>query len=180
MSAWPDILVVNSTEELEIKKVHIALTDKTDDFKQRFSKLNRLLWVTAYCQRFFYNCRQQSTNRRTTQLTTQEVHQAILCCVKLVQQAAYSKELSELSEQHEVSKTSNIKSLHPFTDKEGILRVGGRLQQSDLPYQTMHQIILPHHQHLTKLIVVHEHIRLHHAGPQLLIAFEKQLLDSKN
>jgi hypothetical protein len=117
-----------------------------------------------------YNCKQQFANRRTTPLTTQEVHQALLCCVKLVQQAAYSKELSELSELHEVSKTSNIKSLHPFTDKEGILRVGGRLQQSDLPYQTMHQIILPHNYHLTKLIVLHEHIRLHHAGPQLLIA----------
>jgi len=34
ISAWPDILVVNSTEVLEIKKVHIALTDKTDDFMQ--------------------------------------------------------------------------------------------------------------------------------------------------
>jgi hypothetical protein len=35
--------IVDSTEELEIKRVHIALTDGTDDFMQRFSKLNRLL-----------------------------------------------------------------------------------------------------------------------------------------
>jgi hypothetical protein len=58
----------------------------------------------------------------------------------------------------------------PFIDQEGIIRVGGRLQQSTLPYQAMHQIILPASHHLTKLIVSAEHIRLLHAGPQLLIA----------
>ena len=48
--------------------------------------------------------------------------------------------------------------------------MGGRLQQSTLPYQTKHQIILPLNHHFTKLVVSAEHLRLHHAGPQLLIA----------
>jgi hypothetical protein len=55
-------------------------------------------------------------------------------------------------------------------DKDGILRVGGRLQQSTLPYQAMHQMILPASHHFTKLLVSAEHIRLLHAGPQLLTA----------
>jgi hypothetical protein len=50
------------------------------------------------------------------------------------------------------------------------MRVGGRLQQANLPFQTMHQVILPHNHHFTKLLVSSEHIRLHHAGSQLLIA----------
>jgi len=73
-------------------------------------------------------------------------------------------------EQQEVAGSSSLKTLHPFIDKEGLLRVGGRLQQSTLPYQTKHQIILPLNHHFTKLGVSAEHIRLHHAGPQLLIA----------
>ena len=73
-------------------------------------------------------------------------------------------------EQQEVAASSSLKTLHPFIDKEGLLRVGGRLQQSTLPYQTMHQMILPSNHHFTKLVVSAEHIRLHHAGPQLLIA----------
>ena len=34
----------------------------------------------------------------------------------------------------------------------------------------MHQMILPSNHHFTKLVVSAEHIRLHHAGPQLFIA----------
>ena len=73
-------------------------------------------------------------------------------------------------EQQEVAASSSLKTLHPFIDKEGLLRVGGRLQQYTLPYQTMHQMILPSNLHFTKLVGSAEHIRLHHAGPQLLIA----------
>jgi len=68
-------------------------------------------------------------------------------------------------EQQEVSASSSLKTLHPFIVKEGLLRVGGRLQQSTLSYQTMHQMILPSNHHCTKLVVSAEHIRLHHAVP---------------
>jgi len=60
--------------------------------------------------------------------------------------------------------------MHSFNYKKGLLIVGGRLQQSTLPYQTMHQMILPSNHHFTQLVVSAEHIRLHHAGPKLLIA----------
>jgi len=75
-----------------------------------------------------------------------------------------------LMEQQEVASTSSLKTIHPFIDQEGLLSVRGRLQQSTLPYQTMHQMILPSNRHFTKLVVSAEHIRLHHAGPQLLTA----------
>ena len=88
----------------------------------------------------------------------------------MVQQISYAQEIKDLVEQHEVAVTSSLKTLHPFIDQEGLLRLGGRLQQSTLPYQKIHQIILPASQHFTKLIVSAEHIRLHHAGPQLLTA----------
>ena len=66
-------------------------------------------------------------------------------------------------EQQEVSASSPLKALHPFIDKEGLLRVGSRLQQSTLPYQKMHQMILLSNQHFTKLVVSAENIILHHA-----------------
>ena len=73
-------------------------------------------------------------------------------------------------EQQGVSTSSSLKTLHPFVDKECIFGVGGPLQQSTLPYQTMHQMILPSNHRFTKLVVSAEHTRLHQAGPQLLIA----------
>ena len=59
----------------------------------------------------------------------------------MVQQNSYKQEIKDLVELQEVSTTSSLKALHPFVDNEGILRVGGRLQQSTLPYDVIHQII---------------------------------------
>ena len=87
-----------------------------------------------------------------------------------MQQISYKQEIKDLVEFQKVSTTSSLKTLHPFLDNEGILRVGGRLQQSTLPYDIVHQIILSPNHHFTKLLVSSKHIQLHHAGPQLLMA----------
>jgi hypothetical protein len=102
---------------------------------------------------------------QTATLTTQDLDQALTCCVEMVQQISYAQEIKDLTE-HQVATTSSLKTLHPFIDT-GLLRVGGRLQQSTLPYQAIHQMILPASHHFTRLIVSAEHTRLHHAGPQL-------------
>jgi len=88
----------------------------------------------------------------------------------MVQQISYAQEMKDLMEHQEVTATSSLKTLHPFIDQEGLLRVGGRLQQSMLLYQAMHQMILPPNHHFTRLVVSAEHTSLHHAGPQLLTA----------
>jgi hypothetical protein len=93
----------------------------------------------------------------------------------MVQQISYAQEIKQLMEQQEVTSTSSLKTLHPFIDQEGLLRVGGQLQQSALPYQAIHLMILPPSHHFTKLVVSAEHITLHHAGPQLLTAFLREI-----
>jgi hypothetical protein len=67
----------------------------------------------------------------------------------MVQQNSYVQEIKDLMEQQEVATTSSLKTLHPFIDKKGLLRVGGRLQQSTLPYQAIHLMILPTSHHFT-------------------------------
>jgi hypothetical protein len=170
-SHWPSREFKPATEELEIKKTLVAVITPKEDITERFSKLLRLTRVIAYCRRFIFNCRQAKANRETASLTTQDLDGALTCCIKLVQQNSYAQDSQDLTSQQEVSRTSSLKTLHPFLDQEGIMRVGGRLQQSTLPYQSIHQVILPSNHHFTKLIVSSEHIRLLHAGPQLLIAF---------
>jgi len=88
----------------------------------------------------------------------------------MVQQMSCAQEIKELVETQEVAVNSSLKTLHPFLDKEGLLRVRGRLQHSTLPYQTRHHMILPANHHFTNLVVSAEHIRLLHAGSQLIIA----------
>jgi hypothetical protein len=107
---------------------------------------------------------------QTSPLTTQELDRALTYCVKLVQQTSYSQEIEDLTMGQAVRATSNLKALYSIVDQEGIVRVERRLQQSTIPYHTMHQIILPANHHLTKLIMSVEHIRLHHTRTQLLTA----------
>jgi hypothetical protein len=98
--------------------------------------------VIAFCRRFMHNCWQPSVNRLTSVLAIQELDNALMCCVKLTQKT-YQQELRDLTSQHEVSSHSSLKELHPFIDHKCILRVGGRLQKSTLPFQSIHQVILP-------------------------------------
>jgi len=58
----------------------------------------------------------------------------------MVKQVTYAQGIKELGEKQEVAVNSSLKTLHPFIDNEGLLRVGGRLQHSTLPYQTRHQM----------------------------------------
>ncbi|XP_050305577.1 uncharacterized protein LOC126742817 [Anthonomus grandis grandis] len=50
------------------------------------------------------------------------------------------------------------------------MRVGGRLANSDFDYSKKHPILLSPTHKLTKLIFEYEHVKLMHAGPQLLLS----------
>jgi len=168
-SSWPTTEI-----NLEIRNVHIACLQPPEDITQRFFKFNRLIRVIAYCKRFISNFRNPKANRKSSILSTQDLDQALTCCVKMVLQITYAQELKNLMDQQEVEASSSLKTLKPFIDKEGLLRVGARLQESTLPYLTMHQMILPSNHHFLKLVVSAEHISIHNAGPQLLIAFLRE------
>ena len=70
--------------------------------------------------------------------------------------------------EHSITSDSCLLSLNPFLDSDGILRVGGREQNSNLTYSAMHPIILHGKLPVTRLIIWREHLRLLHAGPTLL------------
>jgi hypothetical protein len=142
-SSWPTSEVNSPMHNFELKKVHVARLHSPEDFTQRFYKLTRLTRVIAYCRRFIQNCRHPKVNRQINTLSPQELNYALTCCVKVVQQISYVQEFKELTETQEVAVNSSLKTLHPFIDKEGLLRVGRRLRHSTLPYRTIHQMILP-------------------------------------
>jgi len=84
--------------------------------------------------------------------------------VILLQQISYMLEIRNLMKKQDVTASSSLKTLNPFFDKEGLLRLGERLQQSTLPYRTMHQMILPSNHQFTNLVFSTEQISLLYAG----------------
>jgi len=76
--------------------------------------------------------------------------------------------MKNLMKQQEVEASSSLKTFHPFIDKESVLRLGRRLQNSMLPYHTMNGKNLPSKQHFKKLVVSAEHICLHHVAKSII------------
>jgi len=51
-----------------------------------------------------------------------------------------------------LSKKNSLLSLNPFIDGNQLIRVGGRLQNSDLTFDQQHPLILPKGHHITSSI----------------------------
>ena len=64
-----------------------------------------------------------------------------------------------------LKKTSCIYKLDPFVDKDGLLRIGGRIRRAAVPFEVKHPLILPKKSHVSNLIVRHFHETVgHHQG----------------
>ena len=147
----------------------LATSSDSDDVMLKFSSYSKLIRVTAYCRRFIQNCR-QGCERLSKPLSLAECQEASLSCIRIAQLASYHHEITTLCQHKVLSKKSTIFKLNPFVDEKGILIVGGRLDNSELNFETKHQIILSPHHHFTKLLILYEHNRPLHAGIQLVLA----------
>lgn len=90
--------------------------------------------------------------------------------IKIAQRECFQDDINTLLKNTTLAKQSPLISLNPFLDENKILRVGGRLVNSILPYDKIHPILLPAKHNLTTLIIREEHLKLLHGGPQLLLA----------
>lgn len=102
-------------------------------------------------------------------LSINELDHASQLILSSIQQECFAHEIKALSSDKPLDRKSRLLCLNPFMDEDRLLRVGGRLGNSGLPYDNMHPILLPKHHHITKLIARDEHIRLLHCGPQQLL-----------
>ena len=80
-------------------------------------------------------------------LSPEELHGAEIFCVKQAQKTLHSR----------------MKSLSPFKDDKGIIRVGGRLNKDIVSYEEKHPVLLPSEQKISLLITEHTH-RLGHTA----------------
>ena len=64
--------------------------------------------------------------------------------------------------------------LTAYIDSPGIIRVGGRLQKTELDYHSKHPAILPRSSQLTSLIIRNSHLSTLHGGAQLTLAHTRQ------
>ncbi|XP_055543438.1 uncharacterized protein LOC129728989 [Wyeomyia smithii] len=137
-----------------------------DDMLARYyPNLQLLLRITARMLRFSH--REQRVSNR---LMPQEIENAMEVYIRHVQNQHYQQEINRLERKGEVNRSSSLRQLKPYLDERHLLRVGGRLQLSELSYNTKHPILLPRHSILTALILHHEHHEQLHCDPQSLLS----------
>ena len=136
----------------------------------RYSTFSRLKRVTVWIIRFVDNCRarKKDTALITSPLTVGELDKAESYWVKLSQRAHFSREIGALKAERGISRASPLLSLNPFLDTVGLLRVGGREQNSKRLYGSQHPLIMHSRHPIAKFLACSEHVRLLHAGPLLL------------
>lgn len=135
--------------------------------------------------RFVQNCRYRKLDQTRIYgpLTVPEIDASEKYWVLHSQECCFADDIAALKDKRDIALSSPLLPLHPILDSSGIIRVGGRAQNTRLPYHTQHQVILSGKHPLTKLLIRSEHLRLLHAGPTLLgasLGHKFHILGSRN
>ncbi|XP_048487833.1 uncharacterized protein LOC125491030 [Plutella xylostella] len=172
-SSWPSSVEdSHDVADLPEVKAHSALVGEAPLNLSRISRLKIAQRAYARVLRWFHNAKSVNKNNKiplSEPLNASELDNALIVLVKQSQNSWFKKEMSMLLQNKPLKSNSNIASLNPFIDSKGILRVGGRIGDSNYDYDKRHPILLHGSCRLTQLLFQQEHFRLMHAGPQLLL-----------
>ena len=182
-------------DDPEVKRISVHSMDvnESEDFLtrlNRFSEWHRLKKSIAWILRL--KPKQGITDDGTRRggsatkvevvpLRVEELDRAEKTILKLIQSRAFPKEIGALqkiqraypkddrqfakAKKSEIRKSSTLFRLDPFLDKDGLIRVGGRLGNSqEFGENFKHPIILPKKSFIVELIIRNAHKKVAHAG----------------
>ncbi|XP_024884797.1 uncharacterized protein LOC112462933, partial [Temnothorax curvispinosus] len=110
--------------------------------------------------------------RRKTLDLHSALEEARFFWIKATQAAYFTHEIEMLTANSRLPTAHAFSRLTAYIDAQGIIRVGGRLNQSALDQDNQHQAILP--RHFSTLIIAHAHLRTLTRGTQLTLAHVRQ------
>lgn len=170
----------------ERKRVNVTCTPQTEsEILTHFSKMNKLLRITALLLRFAHNTKQSTKDspRKSPFVLPIEIREAKIVWMKHVQSIYFSKEISDLKSMGEVSSKSPLKSLNPRFNENKLLVVHGRLVHANIPQTNKYPIILPQKSHLSQLLIDRAHTVTLHGTIHLTLAHIRQeywILNGRN
>ncbi|XP_037930143.1 uncharacterized protein LOC119664841, partial [Teleopsis dalmanni] len=172
----PNLKAFNISTDIERRQGHtvniIIQTTGSDhminqiDHRNSFRYLQRTI---AYVRRVFHR-----TQSPTRTLSPKELRDALDFIIKTIQDSEFAKEISDLKQCKAINSSSQLNTLAPFIDEQGVLRVGGRLEASTLPYDAKHPMVIPYNHSTVKLMFKMKHEENSHCAPQLLLSIMRQ------
>ena len=144
--------------------IEVRLAGKIVDH-MKYSKFRTLIRTTAYLIIYIFNIMHKEEERKSASLSAENIVQAENYWLQRIQEEAFPTEVQKLQHKEMVSRDSKLVKLSPYYDEEdGLVKMGGRLQYSDLEEKEKHPIILPYHSYIVKLIIEDIHRRQLHSG----------------
>ncbi|XP_060665394.1 uncharacterized protein LOC132797656 [Drosophila nasuta] len=162
---WPSQRCLESST-LEMRSKVMIATSPYDDITLRCKYLNTF----ASMQRVYAFVFKFVNRIKHPGLNVVDVNKGTWLLLRLVQLSNLWSDVKEIRSKGFVKKSSSIASLLPFIDQFGLLRVGGRLANSTLPYDARHPIILPRRHPITLALIAHHHKNNLHVGARALLA----------
>lgn len=155
--------------------VSLAITSSTKRLLV-FEKVNdydKILRTMAYLIRFAKYIASRKKTIIRGPLTVPELRSALAVTVRCVQKEMFHHELRAITEGGQIK--HRLCGLKPFVDlQDGILRVGGRIKNSLIPYDSRHQMLLPAGHPFSEAIVRNLHRSSLHIGQKGLLAVVRQ------
>ena len=143
---------------MSVKFTMTWLTELTDP--TRTSKWNRTLRSLCWIRRWKY------TNPNVG-IQPEELSQATSLIFQQVQRKFFQQELFAVENGETIPRQSTIFTLHPFLE-DGLIRMGGRLQQSMLTHNEKHPVIL-RRCGVTDQLILKVHEQMQHGGASFVI-----------
>ncbi|GFX85630.1 hypothetical protein TNCV_2470321 [Trichonephila clavipes] len=156
-SSWPkaESSCDESSDEVKAEQKSVSIfnlfthtsNDVIHGLFEHYASLTKIIHIFAYCQRFIKNCKLIASSQGSS---------------------ISSSHINTTSLTFSESKTAEETIFRWLQDEHGLVRVGGRLQNSQLRFNSKHPIILPSQHSISELLIKEQHIAHSHAGPTLL------------
>lgn len=144
------------------------------------NRLDKILLIICYAKRFVMKFikkwsvggdRSKKRKQKVRLVFPPDAHEkasALKYLIILQQKESYPKEMKGEFE------GSELISLHPIIDDDGILRVGGRLKHAACAYEQKVPVIIPPKTRLSWLIMNEAHEKTHHGHIQLMMQYIRE------
>lgn len=169
-----------SDERLELAKQKfvftLAISDDPVERAAAQGNLIRLKKLFFFLQRIIAVKKKEDVApiNRKDKLSAIQLDEGLRFAIRVNQHYHFEETLSLLKKGTPLPQSHSLAKLKPFLDKEGTLRVGGKLRKSPIPFDAKYPMILPRNGALSQLIVKMLHEDNNHAGPQAIMAFVRQ------
>lgn len=175
---WPNSEIENVELPIqEIRKTSLKTTIVVEsiisNILSRHSSYTRILRIITFIHRVF------NKPERNIFVTSEEMNLAFYRIIHDVQQSTFKEEIKQLNKGENLN--PSLQRLAPFLDtviccssKLIIIRVGGRLANAPLAYETKFPALLPKSHRFTTLFIEYLHRKHLHVGPKALLGILRE------